>query len=65
MGKLKEDSGKMEKMPKEKGHSGSVVKIDTNEEAPGTINAKHFGHVLKTAKTLHGSDPGWGQHKRG
>lgn len=43
---------------------GGKMTVDTNEESTGTINKKHFGHVLSTAAKLHGSDPGFGQHKR-
>ena len=45
-------------------YKGADHSVDTNEESTGTISKKHFGHVMKTAKALHGSDPGFNQHKR-
>lgn len=47
---------KMETAPKSRGGS-QMMKSDMNEEAPGVINKKHFGHVVKVANALHGSDP--------
>lgn len=47
---------KMEKTPKARGGS-KMMSSDMNEEAPGVINKKHFGHVTKVANALHGSDP--------
>lgn len=62
MGKLKEESGKMEKQPHSRG-SHTKVTSQTNEESAGVISKKHFGHVLSTAKKLHGGDPYKASHK--
>jgi hypothetical protein len=66
MAKLKEEKEKMEKMPKSRGAAGGhagPVPGHNPDEAPGEINAKHFGHVKKTAKALHGSDPYCAAHE--
>lgn len=66
MARLKEESGKMEKVPKSRGarggHAGSVPGHNP-DEAPSEINKKHFGHVRKTAQALHGGDPYKASHK--
>jgi len=66
MARLKEEKGKMERMPKSRGagggHAGPVPGHNPDESA-GEINSKHFGHVKKVARALHGGDPYTASHK--
>jgi hypothetical protein len=66
MARLKEEAVKMEKRPKSRGAAGGhagAVPGHNPDEAVGEINAKHFGHVKKTARALHGADPYKASHK--
>ena len=66
MGKLKEEKGKMERIPKSRGAAGGHAGKEPGQnpdEAPGVISSKHFGHVKKTTNSLHGSDPYRASHK--
>ena len=58
--------GKKEKMEGATGRKRANPAIQGGaniNEGPGMINTKQFGHVLKTAKSLHGSDPYKASHK--
>lgn len=63
-GKLKiPKTEKVEGAPETKRKHGSIMGGASINEAPGEINTKQFGHVIKTARKLHGSDPYKAAHK--
>jgi hypothetical protein len=64
MAKLKNAIKGAEKKTMSRGGAApSSKKLHTDKEPVGTINKKHFGHVLKTASALHGGDPYKAAHK--
>lgn len=54
---------KMEGSTGQKRKSSGIMGGASINEAPGEINQKAFGHVTKTARVLHGSDPYKAAHK--
>jgi hypothetical protein len=64
MAKLKWGKGEgEEKSTGQKRKSSSIMGGASINENPGEIDTKQFGHVKKTARALHGSDPYKASHK--